>query len=1576
MRSVNLIHLTALVALILLGGFSVTALLSAETPHGNVSGMLTLAENGVALPHVPVTLTLNGRGDVRYKSTTDAQGHFTFDHVVIGKYSLIAETRAHQQPTEVIEVAEGATAETSIVLKPTPPYLRLHQLQRVYTTKEVIGMRCYGFVPDTALTINLYRFTPDAAPRVWNGWLPGKLTMHEEHIERADLTQIPELHLVGSHEAPVTRRDIEGVFRVDLPLGILHAGTYLVEVKSATARAINVVAVTDLGLVVKAIPSRALVYAVNLITGAPAAGIAVEMRTKNTVVAQITTDANGLGRTMLPTNLSGDSLLTVGRAGDSIAVASTYISEFDQPNGLRVYTYTDRPIYRPGHKVSFKAVLRQMEGTAYVIPAEKEAQVRVTDARDDEIYTATLHSNAYGSLSGDFILDDAATPGLYTINLIIDGKTSEHAFSVAEYKKPEFEVTAKPSKSRYGCGETAEFTVSAQYYFGAPVTGATVSYYITREPSWYYEPEGTWDADLPTTPAPSAMGWQDAADFGEGEMVASGEGRLDDAGHLLVQVPPPNADEKMKPLSDETDWRYAVHATVTDPAKRSEQGSGEVLITQGDFRVQIISSDYLTKPGVPVTMTLQAIDYNNAPQPQVSGTAEVVRAEWHQNNETERVETTVAWQTDAKGQAVVTVTPLKEGDYRLKVHTTDRQRRHISAMGWLWVMGNDDADFEYPYQDLDVRADKRIYHEGDTAEIVINTRHTPQRALLTLEGENLLTERTIELTHASTVIKLPVKGSYLPNIDVGVCFVAGKHFYSGQTTINVSRTRKALQVHITPEKAKYEPGEQATFHIKTTTPTGLPVASELSIGVVDEAIYAIAPDDTENIVSFFYPRNWNPVRTTFSFPEVYLSGDDKTGSTIRTRSFFPDTACWKPSVVTNAQGEATVTFIMPDNLTTWRATCRAATRDTLVGEATATTLVTKPFLVRLETPRFLTQGDTADVAVIAHNNSDHLVVAQIGLNGKGLTVGGEAHQSYQIEPGKVQRVTWTVTATSPGTVDIRGWAGTGTGPSDLSDAMLLSLPVKPKGRQQEESRAGRVTTDETIAFSTLQQPVAGTVKLTLRLAPSQASAMLGSLEYLAQYPYGCTEQTMSCFLPDVLVAQLLQQSGVVNPALRKELPKMVHAGFLKLYSYQHDDGGWGWWLYDRSDPWMTAYVLFGLRQAEAAGYTVNKSVVAHAVTALRDLAKQNIEETEPAARAFTAYVLALYSEQQTALQAVQGLHQDLAAKKPPVMRGWAWAMLALADHQTGSDPGEALRQAWSDFDHIRTGEKVKDDSWYESYQDTDNVAMLLLAATEVTPQDPRIDEISNWLLVHRRGDHWMSTRDTAFTLYGLTRHLRAIGELHPDEQVTITLNDEKIDTLALGVADLFKPERVIIIPTSKIGNLPPRLALHKEGTGTLYYTASLEYLSQDDLQQPAFGTPGLQVSRTYRKLTPQKNGTTFANQAYFSVGEVIEVELTVTANHPFDYLMIEDPLPAGCEIRDRGGIDPYEWDFWWTNQIMRDDRASFAIRYLNSGRPRKIFYRIFAQTAGEFTALPSRIYDMYDPEAWASGIAQAVTIRE
>ncbi|HEV2668722.1 MAG TPA: alpha-2-macroglobulin family protein, partial [Blastocatellia bacterium] len=491
------------------------------------------------------------------------------------------------------------------------------------------------------------------------------------------------------------------------------------------------------------------------------------------------------------------------------------------------------------------------------------------------------------------------------------------------------------------------------------------------------------------------------------------------------------------------------------------------------------------------------------------------------------------------------------------------------------------------------------------------------------------------------------------------------------------------------DKKEYKPREPASYTVVARNADGTPATGvELSLGVVDEAIYSVRPDTAGDIRRAFYGTRYNRVETHFSTAYNFTgySGSKRMELAANKRSYqladfknegqlvepkvrkeFKDTAFWNPDVVTGADGKATVKFELPENLTTWRATARAVTGDLRVGSIVSRVVSRKNLILRLETPRFLTEGDVVTVSGIVHNYLDSDKAAQIKLEVEGANLLDAAEQTVTVSKDGEQRIDWRITASQLGDATLKATAQTNV----ESDGFQLNLPVIPQGLKRTTGAAAAMAEETAERTFTLDLPAnANSQKRTLRIeaAPSIAGAMFGALDYLTGYPYGCVEQTMSSFLPNVIVAQTLKDVKTASIKPSNDLNMKVQRGLDRLYGFQHDDGGWGWWKDDKTDPFMTAYVVDGLTLARRAGYAVNGSALnrgRESVKQLLDVGKlDNGKPIDPESRAYLVYAFNVSGEGTNAAEA--RYVNDLFAKRAE-LQPYGRALLALAFKSRGDD---------------------------------------------------------------------------------------------------------------------------------------------------------------------------------------------------------------------------------------------------------------------------------------------------------------------
>lgn len=715
------------------------------------------------------------------------------------------------------------------------------------------------------------------------------------------------------------------------------------------------------------------------------------------------------------------------------------------------------------------------------------------------------------------------------------------------------------------------------------------------------------------------------------------------------------------------------------------------------------------------------------------------------------------------------------------------------------------------------------------------------------------------------------------------------------------------------------------------------------------------------------------------------------------RSDFRDAIYWNPSLKTNAKGEAKANIALPDNLTTWRSTARVITADSKVGQTQAKIVVTKNLLVRMETPRFITLGDELLIATNIHNYLFDKKTVKVSLQADNLTLEG-TEQMIEVAANGEQRIDWKVKSewlTPKAQLTVKALT------NEESDAMEIKVPVLPYGLEMVKAQSAYLENNQD-ATITLHIPASAdlrAVQAQLSLAPSVTAALLSSMDQLIGYPYGCVEQTMSRFMPLVVVANTLQNIGTdyQSTISRAELEKMAAQGFKRLGELQHPDGGFGWWEQDQSHPFMTAYVCFGLNNATKAGFAVPEPLFAQAKNALRNQIEINNYDN-PATQAYQMMV------------AAECGMSDLWKK--PLVSGkdayeialWAQAANAANDKATVQDMVEKLEKLVQQEGAFTYWGGKK---FYYSWQDdqVETTANVVRAIAAVQPQHPLLPKAILWLMSKRRGNEWHNTRQTAMIIFGLQEIIKK--EVNPDLEVDVWVNGEKVDTRTFAAADVFKKSEPLTLyaqnyhvdknaapDVSKYNLLKHgdnHIVIKQKGKGTNYASAKLTYyVAGDGIEARnilAENAP-FEVKREYFKLVKktQKDGSLiYAKQAVgtqnLKSGDEILVKVTVKADNTQEFVLIEDPIAAGCEfIRDEkgyiiegesnynysagkhGGRIWYpNYNNWYTHREYRDAHLALTITNLGKGEY-EYSYLMRAQIPGSYKINPAVAQLMYYPE--------------
>lgn len=731
------------------------------------------------------------------------------------------------------------------------------------------------------------------------------------------------------------------------------------------------------------------------------------------------------------------------------------------------------------------------------------------------------------------------------------------------------------------------------------------------------------------------------------------------------------------------------------------------------------------------------------------------------------------------------------------------------------------------------------------------------------------------------------------------------------------------------------------------------------------------------------------------------------------RSNFADSGLWIAKLPLSADGTAQTPFTLPESLTTWRLHAWVVTAATEAGDGVCDVTASKQLLVRLEAPRFVVESDEVVLSAMVHNDfpRDKDVTAELLVPAALFECLDKRAGPPAVEPGGKlrlrrtgivpahggQRFDWCVRALSHGRAELAARALS----DEESDAAQLIVPILGHGVTRNRAGCGRFAEDEhgqqnlKLTVPALVDP--SQTRLEFAISSSPVGPMLEALPFLAGYPYGCTEQTMSRFYPTILAAQTLQKLGIHLAKLRQarkgttalpeppavydpeELRRMAEAGLHRLEAFQHSDGGWGWWPHDESSPFMTAYVLIGLHAADQAKYPVSQEMYANAMNYLAKRAASESNEaaiTDDAGRqteAYVAYALSLsYPKwllgrtgyQSTPTQSVTRQYLEQLFPRRARLNAYGKALLALALANSGNQRdartvlGELVGQVESNHALATAWLPTPRDHWWFWWNnDIETNAWLLKAMVAIEPNHTAAPCIAQWLVGHRAGgQYWRSTRDTALAVSALADYAVSRPTHDSDCQVVVSIDRKTVGNFPDATQGLAL-NQALIVEGSILGAGAHEVVLTKSGPGELFYSWSLTYFSKEQPIRPERHQLGIQ--REYFKILEDGRRQQVNDGDTVPAGEKMEIVLTVTAEKECDYVALEDPKPAGCEPVRFGSGELSEQAS--ATAEFRDNRVVLFVPYLTAGA--HVFrYQIRTEVPGVFHALPASAFAMYAPE--------------
>lgn len=1297
------------------------------------------------------------------------------------------------------------------------------------------------------------------------------------------------------------------------------------------ASAFRVVCVSDLALTVRKTKSKYIVWVTSFTSGRPVKDVDVTLYSKaNIPVAKGRTDVGGLCECV---KISDDEPFAVvadradGTDTSFMAIcpssqvnenfASGFRPAYLEENEVSAFAWTERGIYRHGEKIFFHALLRNGD---FAAPKAMPVEILVKRPGGRVYFRKTVLSDECGAVFLDEVgIPDGQPSGSWIFELKIPGADgpvlAKRTVKIEDFAPPQIRTKVLADKSLKP-GDFA-FEISAEHLYGGPASGLMCDGAVVFE-------------DAPFAPA-DWKGWR----FGDANRALKPNFRM-----LNKTTLDGNGKAKIfAPLFKDTGLpadaiRATVQGTVFEDGGRPATSRDTAILHYYPYYIGTTLKNWVKLPddgviemsvacvapngkrfGEPKNLTATLIRIDNVYTYESRGSV----SSW----KCERVRTTVAEDlkvaTKADGDTHFKLPALACGDYELEIADADSEVKYSSTFyASDWGDESVRASLGNP-SSVTLTADKNFYRPGDKPKIRVKSPFTG-KALLGVFREDLIYTEVVTLTNATTEIELrAVDAKCAPNIDVSLSVVHGvsektNHLAArahGEIALSVRRAENEIDVKVDAKRS----GRKLDVTLEA------PGAATAVVTVVDEGINILTGEKTPDPIAAFCSLREGEKYLYDLYNRLLPVADEgalgasglKTGgdagahllgrvSPVGSRRFKP-LSIWKKSVPVK-DGKADVSFNLPEFAGEVRVTAVAYSK-TAVGAASGQFKVAPKLVVQPDAPRFVAPGDEFTVTLPMTNRSgkDGDVAYKIYTIFDGKFEKAKPFQTGEIFVKKdcTKTLPFSVTAPAkPGHIKLV-FETSGLGENHHHE---IELPVRPATAWRATSGVEVLKSGESFKLPKSEGEFS---KFTYSVSESPASELKDALEWLADYPYGCLEQTVSRVFPLVAAGGVLNAFSSIEAANRAEY---VEAGLRRVESMFVNSHFRTWpdCIYSVADKDLSLYAAHFM--VEAAKSSVDFRTDRH--ESLEGMLRDYARDKSLSVSAYACHTLAL-------------------ADKPDKGR-----MYSLYDSRADLD---ALARARLARAFVLTGDRARASELLSKNVAPTSVkeaSFTLIALLELGGEDKRVGGLVKYLSSKRGRSRysWGTTSDNAHAVLALAEYFRRMPA-------------------SLGLSDVREADGVA----------------KNFGAGTAFLSWSR--LDLPKLEDVKAESNGLKIEREYFTAAGEKYDLSKAERGDFVIVRIAvssddgrEIsDLVVEDLLPGAFEGVRSPIvPAVYGWMDAGAHN------WVLRHEMRDDRVIvFSDRFeMKKGERYCFHYPVRVVSAGTYALPGVSVEAMYSPELRAS----------
>ncbi|XP_044316281.1 CD109 antigen-like isoform X7 [Drosophila rhopaloa] len=1173
----------------------------------------------------------------------------------------------------------------------------------------------------------------------------------------------------------------------------------------------------------------------------------------------------------VPKLATGDYNLTAEGISGVIFQNSTKLNYADEKPST--FIQTDKATYKPADLVQFRILF--LDENTRPAKIDKPISVVITDGAQNRIKQISDVKLTKGVYSGELQLSEQPVLGTWKISVSVDGDSREtKSFDVDKYVLPKFEVIVDTAKDVVQADNVIKATIRAKYTYGKPVKGkATVS--MEQSYGYFLDADGNRKQEKTV------------------DIDGKGHVEFDLRGFVQGRFSPP-----MK-----------LFAIVTEELTGNKQNaSATVRLHQQRYTIENLEKPDHFHSNKSFIYQVVVKNVDGSP---VTGSAKKVKLSFD-NRHYYYLEHTSASGIDFEapvnenGIATINVKlPENDSSFYRVVATFDGSQ---SALGTIskFVASTDNGE------PLKIEVNTKTPRLGERVSFDVKSiEDIPYFVYTIVARGNILLSEYVDVPDGlkTYTVKFTPTFSMVPKATIYIHYVLNNDLHFEEKSIEFEKEFSNSIVISAPVDAK--PSEEVKLRVKTDADSFVGLLGVHQSVLLLKSGNDLNRDDIFNSLNKYqtstpwqrgygrYPGQTSGLVTLTNANYPYSTADfyelddildyrgfavpDSNNMDVLNRIHFTKTEpavrkefpeIWICYNTENVDGEGfTLSKKIPDTITSWVVTGFSLNPTTGIAltKNPSKIRVFQPFFVSTNLPYSVKRGEVISIPVVIFNYLDKALDTDVVMDNsdqeyefteatnevlekaidevrrvKRVTIPANSGKSvsFMIRPKNVGSTTLKITATS-------ALAG---------DTIHQKLKVEPEGVTQFENRAVFINLKDQLEMTqSLEAEIPSEVVpqsefIEFSVVGDLLGPTLQNLDNLVRMPYGCGEQNMVNFVPNILVLKYLEVTGRKLPAVESKAKKFLEIGYQRELTYKHDDGSYS--AFGKSDSsgstWLTAYVMRSFHQAGT--YTdVDPKVVSAGLDFLVSKQKESGEFPEVGklfdnanhnALGLTSFVLLAFFENhelipkyQSAIQkAVSYVAEEVDKTDDQYSLAIAAVALQLAKHPQAEKVlgkleslarNENDRKWWSKAPES-TGGEGQFFHWKPRSNDVEITSYVLLALLERDPAEQALP-IVKWLISQRNSNGgFSSTQDTVVGLQALTKFAYKTGSGSGTMDIEFSPAGGSKDTIKVN------PENSLVLQTHVLPKDTRKVDFTAKGTGSAMVQLSYRYNLAEKEKKPSF----------------------------------------------------------------------------------------------------------------------------------------------